>query len=402
MTRAIRVAAALIAVCAFLAAPAVAPAQPEVSARAWVLVDAGDGAVLASRAAEQAAPVASATKLMTAYVARQDLRLGQTVAAPAYAAAPPETVLELREGERIRVRDLLAGLLLASGNDAAVALAEASAGSVPAFVDEMNAAAMGLGLEETSYANPIGLDEPGNHSSPADLASLAIELRRDPFLRRLVDRPRALLRSGDREWPIANRNELVRTVPWVNGVKTGHTLGAGHVLVGSGTRKGVTLVSVVLGTSSEDARDAATVELLRYGFSHYRVRAPVRRSQRLAAPPIRYRDQALPLVAARTLRIAVREGQEVDTEVVAPLEVEGPIERGERLGRVVVSVDGRSAGAVPLLAQRGALPPSPVERLDAAVPGPRAVLWAIAPLAIALGLGAILVVARRRRARRGG
>lgn len=381
------------------AAPTPAPEPP---ARAWVLVDASDGEVLASRAADRAAPIASATKLMTAYVARRDLRLSDAVVAPPYAAAPPESVLGLREGERIRVRDLLAGLLLASGNDAAVTLAEASAGSVPLFVAEMNLAARQLGLDETSYANPIGLDEPGNHSSPRDLASLTIELRRDPFFWRLFDRQRMRLRSGRHERRVANRNQLVRTVPWIDGVKTGHTLGAGYVLIGSGTRKGVTLVSVVLGAPSEDARDAATLELLRYGFSLYRRQVPVRRSEQLAAASVRYRGETLPLVAARTLSVAVREGQEVETEVIAPQDVEGPVERGERLGRVMLSVDGEPAGGAPLVAERAIPPASLVERLDDVVPGPRLLVWGLALACLALGSGAMLVLAGRRRARRGG
>lgn len=388
------VAAAVCGLAGAAPAPASAPDPP---ARAWVLVDANDGEALASQAADRAAPIASATKLMTAYVARRDLRLSDTVVAPPYAAAPPESVLGLREGERVRVRDLLAGLLLASGNDAAVALAEASAGSVPLFVAEMNRAARRLGLDDTRYANPIGLDEPGNHSSPDDLAALAIELRRDPFFERLLDRPRVRLRSGERERRVTNRNELVRTVPWIDGMKTGHTLGADYVLIGSGTRKGVTLVSVVLGAPSEDARDAATLELLRYGFSLYRRQVAVERSERLAGPPIRYRDETLGLVAARALEVAVREGQDVEGEVIAPTEVAGPVERGETLGRVVVSVDGRRAGGVPLVAERALPAATLIERLDDAVPGPRLFLWALAVAALALGFGSMLALRYRRR-----
>jgi serine-type D-Ala-D-Ala carboxypeptidase (penicillin-binding protein 5/6) len=395
---------AAVAVVLALAVPVAAPAAPapEPQARAWLLVDADDGEALAGRAAQRAAPIASATKLMTAYVARQDLRLSEPVVAPAYSAAPVESVIGLREGERIEVRDLLAGLVLASGNDAAVALAEASAGSVPRFVAEMNRAARQLGLQQTSFSNPIGLDEPGNHSSPEDLAALTIELRRDPFFRRLFDRPRARLRSGARTRQIANRNELVVDVPWIDGVKTGRTLDAGYVLVGSGTRKGVTLVSVVLGAPGEGARDAATLELLRYGFSLYRRQAAVARSERLAEPQIRYRDGILPLLAARALTVTVRDGQDVETDVIAPGEVDGPVERGERLGRAVVSVDGEPAGEVALVAARAVSSATLVERLDDAVPGPRSVLWAVMVMCVGVGLGGIVVLVDRRRVRRRG
>jgi serine-type D-Ala-D-Ala carboxypeptidase (penicillin-binding protein 5/6) len=393
---------AAIAMLCVLAAPAPASSPPEPPADAWVLVDAGDGKVLAARAADRAAPIASATKLMTAYVARQDLRLSEPIVAPAYAGAPVESLLGLRDGERIQVRDLLAGLLLASGNDAAVALAEASAGSVSRFVAEMNRAARRLGLEQTSYANPIGLDEPGNHSSAEDLATLAIELRRDPFFRRLFDRPQARLRSGATTRRIANRNELVRTVPWVDGVKTGRTLDAGHVLVGSGTRKGVTLVSVVLGAPSEAARDAGTLELLRHGFSLYQRHAAVERSEHLAEPRVSYRDETLGLLAARALAITVREGQDVEIDVAAPGEIEGPVERGERLGRAVVLVDGEPAGEVALVAARAVPSATLVERLDEIVPGPRFLLWAVVAICVGVGFGGIVVVVDRRRARRRG
>jgi serine-type D-Ala-D-Ala carboxypeptidase (penicillin-binding protein 5/6) len=407
LTRRIKLLVAVSAA-AVVAGAAAAPATPassttpapEPPARAWVLVDASDGEALASRAPRRPAPVASATKLMTAYVARRELRLGERVVAPAYSAAPGESLVGLQEGERIRVRDLLRGLVLASGNDAAVALAEASAGTVPRFVEEMNAAAGELDLDQTRFSNPIGLDEPGNRSSPRDLATLAIELRRDPFFRRLFSRPQATLRSGARPRRVANRNELARAVPWVDGVKTGHTLQAGYVLVGSGTRQGVSLVSVVLGAPGEDARDAATRELLRYGFSLYRRHSPVARSQRLAEPGVRYRDETLPLVAARRLTVTLREGQEVETRVIAPEEVEGPVDRGQRLGRVLVLVDGESAGQAPLVAARAVPPGTLVERLDHALPGPRPVLWAAMVITLALGLGAAAVRLGSRRATR--
>jgi serine-type D-Ala-D-Ala carboxypeptidase (penicillin-binding protein 5/6) len=164
----------------------------------------------------------------------------------------------------------------------------------------------------------------------------------------------------------------------------------------------VTLVSVVLGAPGEGARDAATLELLRYGFSLYRRQAAVARSERLAEPLIRYRDETLPLLAARALTVTVREGQDVETDVIAPGEVDGPVERGERLGRAVVSVDGEPAGEVALVAARAVPSASLVERLDDAVPGPRPVLWAVAVMCVGVGFGGIVVLVDRRRARRRG
>jgi serine-type D-Ala-D-Ala carboxypeptidase (penicillin-binding protein 5/6) len=398
--------AAWVAVAALAgsAPQAVASEPPDVDVRAWALVDPADGEVLAARAPHRRAPVASTTKLMTAYVARRALRLDERVTVPAYAGSPAESLLGLSEGERIRVRDLLAGLLLASGNDAAVALAEASSGSISSFVDEMNRAARRLGLADTRFANPIGLDEPGNRSSPADLAALAIELRRDPFLRGLFDAPRMRLLSGARRREVVNRNDLVRSVPWVNGVKTGQTMGAGHVLVGSGTRKGVTLVSVVLGAPDEAVRDAATLRLLRYGFSLYHRISPVGRSERLATTSVRYRDRRLPLLAARAVRVTVREDQEIAIRPIAPDVVEGPIDRGQRIGRAVVTLDGEVVARVPLLAARNVSAPSMVERVDAFLPGGRLVTWmlAVVTLALCIGLGVMLATRSRRRRREAG
>jgi len=376
------------------------PPPPDVPARSYLLLDGDDGDILAARGADRQSSIASTTKLMTAYVARRSLRLGETVTAPAYQALAAESLLGLEAGERIRVRDLLYGLLLVSGNDAAVALAEASAGSVPSFVDRMNRAARRLGLDDTSYANPIGLDEPGNYSTARDLAELTIELRRDRIFRRIFDTAGYETRSGLRPRQLTNRNTLVLTVPWVNGVKTGHTLGAGYVLIASGERRDVELVAAVLGAPSEAARDEASLELLSYGHSLYRRERAVREGERLAAAGVRDQGLTLPLVAAADARITRREDEPLETEVRAPAELDGPIDRGERLGAVLVSVDGEEVARVPLLAARDVPEPSLLERLDATVPGSRAFRWGLAlacgAALLAFGLG---LRARRRGSR---
>jgi serine-type D-Ala-D-Ala carboxypeptidase (penicillin-binding protein 5/6) len=383
------------------AAPPVAeaapPPPPELAAKAWILVDPDDGAVLASHREARSYPMASTTKLMTAYVARRDLRPGAMVTAPAYNAIPGESLLGLRAGERITVRDLLYGLLLVSGNDAAEALAQAAAGSEDAFVAAMNRAAQRLDLDDTSYANPIGLDEAGNFSSARDLARLAVVLRDDPLFRRIFDTREEVLESGARRRTVVNLNNLVLTVPYVNGVKTGHTFGAGYVLVASARRDGVELVSAVLGAPSELERDADTRALLDYGFSLYDRRTPVRRGKRMAAPALRYQDARLALAPTRQVRLTVREGQRLRTRVRAPREVEGPVERGERLGRVIVRLDGDRIATVPLAAVRSAPAASWVQRYDAAIPGSRAVAWGVAAAALALVAGLAFVAIRALR-----
>jgi D-alanyl-D-alanine carboxypeptidase (penicillin-binding protein 5/6) len=381
-----------------LASPARAAEQPPrgLPASAWILVDAGDGDVLAAHRAASSRAIASTTKLMTAYVARRQLKLGATVVAPPYDALPSESLLGLEAGETIKVRDLLYGLLLVSGNDAAEALATAAAGSEDAFVAEMNDAAAKLGLEDTSYANPVGLDEAGNYSSAEDLARLAVVLRKDAFFRRIFDTASTTIESGAHPRSLVNRNALVQTVPYVNGVKTGYTIDAGNVLVGSGKQAGVELVSAVLGTPTEPDRDAATLALLDYGFSLYHRRTPVRKSETEASVAIKDREVAVELAPAEDIRITVRNGQSVDTRVEAPAEVEGPVSEGQGLGEVVVTVDGEVVGRSKLEATSSASAASLLERYDAAVPGPRLVAWAVAIAALALVfVGAIALWDRR-------
>jgi D-alanyl-D-alanine carboxypeptidase (penicillin-binding protein 5/6) len=326
-------------------------AGPKLDAKAWVLIDPRDGSVLAGKAPEKRLPIASTTKLMTAYLALENLKPNQVIKAPAYQpSASAEIRLGLRPGERMRVRDLLYGLLLPSASDAAETLAVGVSGSVPAFVTAMNQAAQQLGLTDTSYANPIGLDDPDNYSSARDLVTLASILLRNPLFARIVNTPSATLRSGDHPRQVTSRDTLLGEVPWVNGVKTGHTLGAGYVLVGSGTQDSTTLISAVLGTPSEASRDAETLKLLSYGFSLYHAVQPVRQGQELADPGLDYRGDHLSLVAQRALPINVRQGQRVTTHVTAPDEISGAVRRGQVLGRVTVSVDGKQAAVSPLVA----------------------------------------------------
>ena len=335
-----------------MTAPTAVAAPPQLDARAWVLVDGRTGEVLAGREANRAAPVASATKLMTAYLALRELPLRRTVRAAPYAAIPAESLLGLSAGEKVSVRDLLYGLILRSGNDAAHTLAVAVSGSDGRFVRDMNLRAAALGLSQTHYSNPIGLDEPGNYSSAGDLVALSRRLLDIPAFARLAGSRRAVLRSLRPRRTIVTRNTLLFRAPWTTGVKTGHTLGAGYVLVGAGRRKGVELVSAVLGAPSETERDLATIALLDYGFSLYRQRRPLRAGEELATPEVRYSGGELPLRAARGVTVGVRRGQELNVRVDAPEEVEGPVARGRVLGSAVVYVDGGRAAEVDLVASR--------------------------------------------------
>jgi D-alanyl-D-alanine carboxypeptidase (penicillin-binding protein 5/6) len=277
-----------------------------------------------------------------------------------------------------------------------VTLAEGVAGSREEFVDAMNARAAELGLEETSYANPIGFDDPDNHSSARDLATLARLLLKNDRFAEIVDRPQATLRSGARRRTIANRNRLVRTWPFVDGVKTGHTRSAGYVLVGSASRDGASVISVVLGTPSEAARDAQSLELLEWGLDRFvRVR-PVRAGRALDRVAVaHFDDREVALEAARSASLTVRRGARVRTRVEAPAELEGPLPAGERVGSVVVLVDGKPAARVPLVTASAVPEASVVRRTGSAIG------WGVAFLVLAV---AVIAAVRYRgsRSRRGG
>jgi D-alanyl-D-alanine carboxypeptidase (penicillin-binding protein 5/6) len=365
---------------------------PKLDARAWILIDPLDGEVLAAHGPDRELPIASTTKLMTAHLALKRLRTNQRLRAPAYDALAAESVLGLAAGEKLRVRDLLYALLLPSANDAAATIAVGVAGSEKRFVAEMNRAAASLGLEHTHYANPIGLDEAGNYSSARDLVTLAADLLSSRLFARIVDTPEAVLRSGSAKRRVTTRNTLLLSDPTVVGVKTGHTIEAGYVLVGAARRNGTTLLSALLGAGSEAARDAETEKLLDYGFSQYRSRQPVTRGEELANPKLDYRSDRVALVARRDVRTSIRKGQRVRSRVIAPQEVEGPIEKGEVLGRVVVTVDGRVAGGSPLVAASSAPAASLVQKAIAAVAQPLALI----PAGLLVMIVGLVLAVRRR------
>jgi D-alanyl-D-alanine carboxypeptidase (penicillin-binding protein 5/6) len=360
-------------------APKPASGPPKLDAKAWTLIDPRDGDVLASKAPDRRLPIASTTKLMTAYLALHHLKPGQSIAAPVYhPSASAEITLGLSPGEKMRTRDLLYGLLLPSASDAAETLAVGVSGSVPAFVALMNQTAQSLGLSNTSYANPIGLDDPNNYSTAHDLVTLANLDLQDPLFARIVNSQAATLHSGDHPRQVTARNTLLNRAPWIDGVKTGHTLKAGYVLVGSGTQNSTRLIAAVLGTPSEAARDSDTFALLNYGFSLYHPTQPVDRGEKLADPGLDYRSGSLPLVARRALRVSMRPGQRVGTQVNAPSEVSGAIKQGQVLGKVTVTVDGKPADSSPLVASESVGAATFLDKVVSAFQNPIFLLFLVA------------------------
>lgn len=372
---------------------------PPVEGRSWALIDGRTGDVLLAHNGEKELPIASTTKLMTAYVALKEAPLNKVVRAQPYDPEYGESLMGLRVGQEISIRDLLYGLILRSGNDAAHTLAIDIAGSTPRFVAQMNRYAAALGLSHTHYANPVGLDQKGNYSSARDLATLTQHLLRIPAFAQISDSREAVLRSVHPRRRIETINELLEMAPWVTGVKTGHTFGALYVLVGSGRRKGVELISDAIGAPSDEARFEDNLELLEYGFRQYRRRLPIRAGEALAEPSIRYSGGELPLRAASDVAVGIRGGQRLETRVRAPAEVEGPIGRGAVLGRAAVLVDGREAGTVALRAGRAIPKASGFDRVRGSVEDN------LVPIAVAMFVilmaGVLLLRLLFRRRRRG-
>jgi serine-type D-Ala-D-Ala carboxypeptidase (penicillin-binding protein 5/6) len=404
--------AALVAAVAFGCLPARAAAAtpppacpPEVTAPSAIVIEVSTQQVACGRATEARRSIASTTKLMTALLTLERADLGDTYRTSSYRPAAGESVVGLDPGERMKVRDLLKGLLAQSGNDAAMALAVGVAGSERAFVRMMNARARQLGLTHTHYENPIGLDAPGNYSSAHDLVKLALVLRTNPFFRKVVDSETVTLKTGDHPRTFRNRNTLLRDAGWVNGVKTGHTRQAGYVLVGSGRRHGVQVVSAVLGTTSYAQRDAQSLALLRAGLRAFQDVTAVKKGAHvkgIARVPIRYRPGAgLRIVAGKQVRTVVPRGRR-DLVTIVPIkvpdQVAGPIHAGQRIGTAFVERGGRRIATLPLVAG---------ESIPQAGFGQRTKAWFTRPpvviLVFAVLGGTVLLAQRRRtiRSRRG-
>ncbi len=400
MTR--RRAAAALTLLALLAGASSAhaappPAAPSIVAPAAAVFEASTLEPVFGRAAGQRRLIASTTKMMTALVTVSSVHLTKVCTAPAYPASPLESQIGLRAGERMTVHDLLQALMLPSANDAAATLAVCVAGSRPAFVARMNRRAQALGLRHTHFSTPIGLDDAGNYATAADLVRLAIADRRNGFLRRTMNLPRATLSSGDHRRTIVNRNALVVQVPWVDGVKTGHTNAAGYILVVSGTQHGLTFVAAVLGDPSEAARDADGLALLRWAFARFRMATPVTRGATYARAEVAHRsDDEVELVAGADVRRLVDRGARVRVQAKAPAQLTGPLPRGTKVGTLIVRAGKETIARVPLVTARAVPAVGLLERVARGVARPGSL---VAVMAL-LGGAAALLLRRRGHQRR--
>jgi serine-type D-Ala-D-Ala carboxypeptidase (penicillin-binding protein 5/6) len=352
--RLIAVAAALA-----LATPAFA-ALPQVHARAYLVEDGQTGQVLARYHERARVPIASLTKLMTVLLTVERTKPSDVVTVAAGAASVGESSIELRAGDRLTVRELLEGALIQSANDAADALAYyVGKGNEARFVTMMNTRARQLGLRDTHYARPDGLDAPGHVSSARDVTKLARLLMRHAIVRSIVRRQSATIAGGR---VLHTWNDLLGTFPGVFGVKTGHTSAAGWNEVASLDRRGVVVYGTILGSPDRGTRNADLSALLRWALSRYR-RIPVLRPRQVYAKvEVGYGRSPVGLVPADGVMRPVRIDQPLVQRVVASAAAPLPVLEGERLGEIRVDQGSRLIARQALVAGRTVRRPGALDR----------------------------------------
>ncbi len=339
---------AAVAVLAALVSPIHASgAEPRIDAAAWYLVG-DDGAVLARNDAGESRAVASITKLMTAVIALEQANLADVVRVRPRAPRAGESSASLRAGEQLTVAELVRALIVPSGNDAADALAlHIGRGSADRFVELMNAKAAELGLADTNFENPHGLDQPGHVSSARDATTLVRYALGIPFLRDALSRQTASLPGGR---TLVTTNDLLASWPPLVGGKTGHTLAAGWSQAAAAQKGGVTVYGTVLGSDTRSTRNEALRELLSYGLAQYRPVQVVDHGRVYATAVTGYDQPDVELVAPRSLVRTLRRGTPLVERVVAPTSVVLPVAEGQELGRVEVYDGDRLVASSKLVA----------------------------------------------------
>ena len=341
----------LLALCgaALAFAPAAHAAPPQVNATAYVIEDARTGEVLASSNAHARRPIASITKLMTVRVVLLHHKLTDVVTVDPRAAAVGESTIDLRAGERITIRDLLKGALIQSANDAADALALSVSPDFTSFAALMNAQAAQLGLRDTHFVRPDGLDAPGHYSSAADVTKLARIVMRTRFVRDTVREETDTI-SGGRV--LHTWDDLLSEFPQTIGVKTGHTNNAGWGQVAAARRRGITVYATLLGSPARATRNDDLESLLIWGLSRYRVIPAVQPARTYAEVAVGFGRGPLALVASKPLLAVARIDRPLTERVVVPTAAVLPVERGQALGRVQIWEGSRLVGTRDLVASR--------------------------------------------------
>ncbi|MDI3269671.1 MAG: D-alanyl-D-alanine carboxypeptidase family protein, partial [Bacillota bacterium] len=320
---------------------AAAQDPPPITADAFILMDAASGRVLHGGAIHQQRAPASTTKIMTAVLALELGDLQDMVLVSPEAAYTPGSGAGLRPGERYPLGELLEGLMLPSGNDAAVAIAQHLAGSVEAFAALMNEKAYWLGLKDTHFLNPHGLSHPQHLTSAYDLALLTRYALTLPTFQALVRKVQGEMAGFDAQGQpqcqvLFNTNRLLQERPWVTGVKTGTTTAAGHCLVSAAEKDGGRLIAVVL---HSDDRWSDSLRLLEWGFENFRWLSLGKAGEWVARLPVREgRSPYVPVALAADMKMALRPDEERDLRrnLRLPQGLRAPVMAGEELGRAEI------------------------------------------------------------------
>ena len=357
MRRALVLAVVVAACC--LPASAWAGAPP-VRAAAYVIEDARTGEVLASSNDRAHLPIASLTKLMTVLLTLQHHKLTDVVTVDRRAASVGESSIGLRRGEQITVNDLLKGTLIQSANDAADALALSLAPDYASFARLMNAEAARLGLHDTHFVRPDGLDAADEYSSARDITALARLVMHTRFVRETVREETATI-SGGRT--LHTWDDLLSQFPQTIGVKTGHTDNAGWCQVAAARGRGVTIYATLLGSPTRSERNVDLQSLLIWGLGQFRVVPAVASGRSYANVTLPFGHAPLALVAAKPLLTVARLGRPLTETVTAPVVVSLPVRQGDVLGRVEIRQGKRLVGTRDLVASRSINKPGVGSRL---------------------------------------
>ncbi|WP_151172450.1 serine hydrolase [Pseudoalteromonas ruthenica] len=342
----------------FAAQAQIIPAPPEVNAKGHFLVDFTTGKVIAEGEADTKLAPASLTKMMTSYVIGTEINAGNispsdmvTVSENAWAKNFPESSkMFIEVGKQVSVEDLNRGIIIQSGNDACVAMAEHIAGSESAFADLMNAHAQKLGMDNSHFINSHGLDTNEHFTTPRDMATLGAALIRDVPDEYALYKEKDFTYNGIKQF---NRNSLL----WdqgldVDGIKTGHTSEAGYSLVSSATKGDMRLIAVVMGASSERARKVESKKLLNYGFRFFETITPYKAGDKFADQRIWMGDkEAVALGILEDTPITIPRGQQKNLEANFELDttLEAPLEKGTKVGTLYLQLDGEDVANYPLV-----------------------------------------------------
>ncbi|OGA15389.1 MAG: peptidase [Betaproteobacteria bacterium RIFCSPLOWO2_02_FULL_63_19] len=332
-----------------------APAAPSVAARAWLLMDTASGQTLASHSEHEHAEPASLTKLMTAYLTfkalkAKTLRLEQTVPVSERAWRAQGSRMFIEPDKPVSVEELIQGMIVQSGNDACIALAEAIAGSEEAFVQMMNREARRLGMQDTNFVNSTGLPASKHYSSAHDLGLLAAALIRDfPEEYRYYSIRSFRYNSISQR----NRNRLLWLDPNVDGVKTGHTEQAGYCLIASAKRGTRRMLAVVLGTASESIRARESQKLLNFGFQFYDSARLYEKGQTVSTLPVwKGSQRTIKAGLATDLAVSVPRGMadKVQADLISLQPLLAPVSAGQRVGTLRLALESKPLGSYPVVA----------------------------------------------------